>query len=113
MWSMFFIPNGFRRSRAKLFTLIDLTARWSKRIATFSSKQLRLWDVSSAWNAAAYRLGHARPTRFRNGGQLSIFASNSSPGWIGPTPDGVPVKITSPGNKVSAWLANATICATE
>ena len=52
-------------------------------------------------------------TRFRSGIQLPIWASSSSPARMGPTPEGVPVKITSPGNKVSAWLANETMSPTE
>jgi hypothetical protein len=50
-------------------------------------------------------------TRFRNGGHSPIRASNSSPARIGPTPEGVPVKITSPGSKVSDWLAKEIISA--
>ena len=33
-----------------------------------------------------------------------ISISTRSPGWMGPTPEGVPVRITSPGSRVMAWL---------
>src|SRR5438477_1363425 len=52
-------------------------------------------------------------TQFRSGGQSPIRASNSSPARIGPTPDGLPVKITSPGIKLSDLLAKEIISPTE
>lgn len=52
-------------------------------------------------------------TRTRSAGQSPIRASNSSPAWIGPTPEGVPVKITSPGCSVIERLANEISSATE
>ena len=41
----------------------------------------------------------------------SISTSTSSPATSGPTPDGVPVRIRSPGKRVSDWLAKETIFA--
>ncbi len=55
----------------------------------------------------------ALTTRLRSAGQSPIAASISSPARIGPTPDGVPVKIKSPGKRVSDWLAKDIISATE
>src|SRR5450755_1707178 len=52
-------------------------------------------------------------TRFRSGGQSPIRASSSSPALIGPTPEGVPVNMRSPGSKVRFSLAKATMSATE
>src|SRR2546421_4088296 len=51
-------------------------------------------------------------TRLRSGGQSPIRVSNSSPARIAPTPEGVPVRITSPAAKVSDWLADEMISAT-
>jgi hypothetical protein len=44
---------------------------------------------------------HALTALFRRTGQSPILASSWSPARIGPTPDGVPVKIKSPGISVS------------
>src|SRR4051794_10883055 len=43
---------------------------------------------------------HRLLTEFLRAGQSPIVASSRSPAWIGPTPEGVPVKMTSPGKSV-------------
>ena len=42
----------------------------------------------------------------------AIFTVKVSPPFSGPTPDGVPVAMTSPGSSVMTLETNATICGT-
>src|SRR5207237_8655786 len=94
---------------AKLFI-----SRWDAKLL---SNYLGAWDVVQAPFLLFYLIFSsywvALRTRFCNGGQSPIRASNSSPAQMGPTPDGVPVRITSPGRDRKFWLANDTISAGE
>jgi hypothetical protein len=101
-----FIPKRLDTSRAKVFTFLFGDAPLGERHLYFASGLVR--GCNQPFNNH-----RALITRFRSGGQLPICASNSSPARIGPTPDGVPVKITSPGIKLSDWLAKETISLTE
>ena len=98
----------------KVFILFDSTLR-----VINNSKYLRPRDVGKLIKIFKSRLDNAESnqcaftTLVRSGGQSSILASSRSPAQIGPTPEGVPVKIKSPGKSVIAWLAKETICATE
>jgi hypothetical protein len=101
-----FIPKRLDTSRAKVFTFLFGDAPLGERHLYFASGLVRGCNQPLNNHRALI-------TRFRSGGQLPICASNSSPARIGPTPDGVPVKITSPGIKLSDWLAKETISLTE
>jgi hypothetical protein len=98
-----FIPKQLDTSRDKSFHLSSATVRLGERHLYFASGTVR------GCKPQRFNNHRALTTRFRSGGQLSIRASNSSPSRIGPTPDGVPVKITSPGTNVSDWLVKETI----
>jgi len=97
-----FIPKALDASRAKVFTFLQ----------GHPLSECHFYFAFAAALGCNARSQRALLTRFRSGGQSPICASNSSPARIGPTPDGVPVKITSPGIRVSDWLAKETISAT-
>src|SRR6266513_6096818 len=107
------IPNEVARSPAKLFitrwdaNCLRLNIELSRRAGCSASAQKIFFHADFPVQQAALR------TRFNNGGQLPIRASSSSPARIGPTPEGVPVKMTSPGKSVRFWLAQETMSATE
>ena len=110
-----FIPNRLDASRAKVSLFLS-DAPQGERHLYFASGVVpgcrdKINPPKDGFAAANNQF--ALITRFRSGGQSPIRASNSSPARIGPTPDGVPVKITSPGIKLSDWLANETISPTE
>ena len=98
-----FIPKALDASRAKVFTFLQ----------GHPLSECHFYFAFAAALGCNARSQRALLTRFRSGGQFPICASNSSPARMGPTPDGVPVKITSPGIRVSDWLAKETISATE
>jgi hypothetical protein len=97
--------NGWTRVETKVFTF-SVTLRLGERHLYFASGVVRGCRDKTNNQFALI-------TGFWSGGQSPIRASNLSPARIGPTPDGVPVKITSPGIKRSDWLAKETISATE
>ncbi len=101
-----FIPKPLDTSRDKSFHFSSVTLRLGERHLYFASGVV-LGCRDKINNQFALITG------FRSVDQSPIRASNLSPARIGPTPDGVPVKITSPGSNVSDWLAKETISATE
>src|SRR5205823_6987499 len=108
-----FIPNEVARSPAKLFitrwdaNYLRLIIELSRRAGCSASAQKIFFHTDFPVQLPAL------PTRLSNAGQSPIRASSSSPARIGPTPEGVPVKITSPGKSVKFWLAKETMSATE
>ena len=68
--------------------------------ATLISHDVALRDVRWRGQIASRDYFRAVRTRFRNGGQSSMVATISSPSPSGPTPEGVPVRMTSPGSNV-------------
>src|SRR4051794_22141182 len=111
------IPNVRTRSRAKVFAIVDQTFfDWSNSLKPHNlTSHLPCWrDVRARCDNAHSAIYFAAiATRLRSTGQSPIVASSVSPALIGPTPDGVPVRMRSPLNSVIAWLVNETISATE
>ena len=86
-----------------------------------STPTVRRWTrarsaaVSGSGDAAASVIGpgHASLAVLRSVPRPEISTSIVSPATNGPTPDGVPVRMTSPGSSVKAADAYAMMSATE
>src|SRR5207244_2385359 len=96
----------FHNTLGRKFTYV-LTIELSRRGGCSASTQKIFFHTDFLLQWAALR------TRLSKGGHSPIRASSSSPARIGPTPEGVPVKMTSPGKSVKFWLAKETRSATE
>ena len=93
--------------------------RWVRRHAVDDAdvgERLDFLDVACVYEQLHNRLLLLRFTLpltvFRSSPMPSIFTVNGSPLFSGPTPDGVPVAITSPGSSVMTLETKATICGT-
>src|SRR5450432_4896269 len=98
-------------------SFLNLSAAAIHLQVSINTDSLLRWDVKQA-SQIAFRQDFfdqfsVFSTRLRKIGQSPTVATNSSPARIAPTPEGVPVRIKSPGRRVRDWLAKEMISEIE